>query len=116
LNLGFVQGKCVGRLHPRYQYLLCSETEHNNACTSFINHFYKVLHNSNNDTVSPTKATAKKIITTAQQRPIFHLTTIFSTTMWIHVHAGDDGLRDFLVRACSWTKRFILIEPQPSVW
>ena len=89
---------------------LCSETEHNNACTSFTNQYDKLLHINNDTLLSP------KETTTSQQRPIFHLTTIFSTTMWIHVHSGDDGLRDFLVRACSWTKRFILIEPQPSVW
>ena len=46
----------------------------------------------------------------------FHLTSIFSTTMWIHVHAGDAGLRAFLERACRWTRRFLLIEPQPSGW
>eukprot|EP00550_Attheya_septentrionalis_P010373 CAMPEP_0198281896 /NCGR_PEP_ID=MMETSP1449-20131203/1777_1 /TAXON_ID=420275 /ORGANISM="Attheya septentrionalis, Strain CCMP2084" /LENGTH=344 /DNA_ID=CAMNT_0043977899 /DNA_START=2174 /DNA_END=3208 /DNA_ORIENTATION=+ len=43
----------------------------------------------------------------------FDLTSIFSTTMWIHVHAGDNGLKDFLHRACQQTK-LLLIEPQPS--
>ena len=47
---------------------------------------------------------------------LFHLTTIFSTTMWIHVHGGDDGLRSFLVRACQWTANYLLVEPQPSGW
>ena len=89
---------------------LCSEIEHNNACTSFTNQYIKLLHNNKNDTLLSPKET------TTAQHPIFHLTTIFSTTMWIHVHSGDDGLCDFLVRACSWTKHFILIEPQPSVW
>lgn len=45
---------------------------------------------------------------------LFDLTTIFSTTMWIHVHAGDEGLRRFLERACNATSRFLLVEPQPS--
>lgn len=45
---------------------------------------------------------------------LFDLTTIFSTTMWIHVHAGDDGLRRFLERASDATSRFLLVEPQPS--
>jgi hypothetical protein len=45
----------------------------------------------------------------------FDLTSIFSTTMWIHVHAGDTGLKDFLQRACQQTK-LLLIEPQPSKW
>jgi hypothetical protein len=51
-----------------------------------------------------------------QCRRLFHLTTIFSTTMWIHVHSGDNGLRSFLERACHWTALFLLVEPQPSGW
>lgn len=46
-------------------------------------------------------------------KPRFDLTSIFSTTMWIHIHGGDDGLTDFLQRTCSLTN-FLLIEPQPS--
>eukprot|EP00814_Leptocylindrus_danicus_P012806 CAMPEP_0116041246 /NCGR_PEP_ID=MMETSP0321-20121206/24915_1 /TAXON_ID=163516 /ORGANISM="Leptocylindrus danicus var. danicus, Strain B650" /LENGTH=62 /DNA_ID=CAMNT_0003521365 /DNA_START=19 /DNA_END=204 /DNA_ORIENTATION=+ len=33
--------------------------------------------------------------------------------MWIHVHSGDDGLKAFLRRVCSWTN-VLLVEPQPS--
>jgi len=44
----------------------------------------------------------------------FHLTSIFSTTMWIHIHGGDKGLEKALGRACQCTKWFVLIEPQPS--
>jgi len=43
----------------------------------------------------------------------FHLTTIFSTTMWVHLHSGDEGLVDFLQRVCYLTD-LLLIEPQPS--
>jgi hypothetical protein len=43
----------------------------------------------------------------------FNLTSIFSTTMWIHIHSGDDGLVSFLERACSMTN-YLLVEPQPS--
>ena len=43
----------------------------------------------------------------------FDLTTLFSTTMWIHVHAGDDGLRDFLRRTCAKTDALV-VEPQIS--
>ena len=43
----------------------------------------------------------------------FDLTTLFSTTMWIHVHAGDDGLRDFLKRTCDKTD-MLVVEPQIS--
>eukprot|EP00581_Thalassiosira_minuscula_P015021 CAMPEP_0183732884 /NCGR_PEP_ID=MMETSP0737-20130205/39614_1 /TAXON_ID=385413 /ORGANISM="Thalassiosira miniscula, Strain CCMP1093" /LENGTH=367 /DNA_ID=CAMNT_0025966013 /DNA_START=34 /DNA_END=1134 /DNA_ORIENTATION=- len=86
---------------------LCSESEHNSACKSFID----AMRNK----VAKTKtieedANSKEF----KPKPIFHLTSIFSTTMWIHVHAGDEGLRDFLKRACNWTERFLLIEPQPS--
>lgn len=46
-------------------------------------------------------------------RKRFDLTTLFSTTMWIHIHAGDEGLRNFLQRTCDNTD-MILVEPQPS--
>ncbi len=45
----------------------------------------------------------------------FHLTSIFSTTMWIHIHGGDSGLIDFLQRAAEMTE-YLLLEPQPSKW
>ena len=45
----------------------------------------------------------------------FDFTTVFSTTMWIHVHAGDDGLREFLKRTCKRTN-MLLVEPQSSKW
>ena len=43
----------------------------------------------------------------------FDLTTLFSTTMWIHIHAGDEGLRDFLRRTCERTE-LLVVEPQIS--
>ena len=42
----------------------------------------------------------------------FDLITCFSVTMWIHLHHGDDGLKDFLKFVCQNTKH-LLIEPQP---
>ena len=42
------------------------------------------------------------------------LLTIFSTTMWIHVHAGDEGFRSVLQHLCHRTKHFIVLEPQSS--
>jgi Bicoid-interacting protein 3 (Bin3) len=42
------------------------------------------------------------------------LTTLFSTTMWIHIHGGDEGLRTVLQQICSCTRHWILLEPQPS--
>lgn len=80
---------------------LNSESEHNTACTSFRNEKVgqaEIKGGQNNE-----------------PQPLFHLTTIFSTTMWIHLHGGDDGLREFIERACGWTKQFLLVEPQPSV-
>mmetsp|Transcript_28121 Transcript_28121/g.39552 ORF Transcript_28121/g.39552 Transcript_28121/m.39552 type:complete len:278 (+) Transcript_28121:80-913(+) len=40
--------------------------------------------------------------------------SLFSTTMWIHVHGGDVGLREALRRICNCSRQFVLIEPQPS--
>lgn len=76
---------------------LCSNDEHNTACSSFF--------------VNTTNAQQEVI-----PQKMFFLTTIFSTTMWIHIHAGDDGLTKFLERACGWTKKYLLIEPQHSGW
>lgn len=42
------------------------------------------------------------------------LTTIFSTTMWIHIHGGDEGLRRVMRDVCESTRFWILLEPQPS--
>lgn len=42
------------------------------------------------------------------------LTSLFSTTMWIHIHGGDEGLRRVLKNLCKQTRRFLLVEPQPS--
>ena len=43
-----------------------------------------------------------------------NLLSLFSTTMWLHIHAGDDGFREILKRLCEKTKDFIIIEPQAS--
>lgn len=75
---------------------LCSDLEHNNACSTFFA--------SNNKQQEP------------KPKQMFSLTSIFSTTMWIHIHSGDDGLTRFLERACGWTKQYLLIEPQHSGW
>ena len=45
----------------------------------------------------------------------WNLTSIFSTTMWIHIHYGDSGLTQFLQRVCQQTE-LLLVEPQPSKW
>ena len=79
---------------------LCNALEHNSTAAYFSESIRS--EDMNNMNITP--------------RQIFDLTTIFSTTMWIHVHAGDEGLKDFLERACGWTKTFLLIEPQPSGW
>ena len=42
----------------------------------------------------------------------FDLVTCFSITMWIHLHHGDEGLKDFLKYLTSFA-RFVIIEPQP---
>jgi 2-polyprenyl-3-methyl-5-hydroxy-6-metoxy-1,4-benzoquinol methylase len=42
------------------------------------------------------------------------LITLLSTTMWIHVHAGDAGLKRVLEQLCRKSRRYLIIEPQPS--
>ena len=42
----------------------------------------------------------------------FTLISCFSVTLWIHLHHGDEGLKDFLKYVCRITKH-LLIEPQP---
>lgn len=46
----------------------------------------------------------------------FHLVSVFSTTMWIHINGGDDGLCAFLESAKSFLEEngILLIEPQPT--
>ena len=62
---------------------LCNAEEHNAATSAFVR---KVEEESEGyqdaDTIIP--------------HQVFDLTTIFSTTMWIHVHGGDEGLKAFL--------------------
>ena len=42
------------------------------------------------------------------------LISMLSTTMWVHVHAGDDGLKRVLEQLCRKSSRYLVIEPQPS--
>jgi len=97
---------------------LCSEIEHSNTCSTFAS------ENGINASTTPFTTTSEEngsgvalpllpLQPSLSQR-IFHLTTIFSTTMWIHIHSGDDGLHAFLTRACNYTQKYIIIEPQPS--
>jgi hypothetical protein len=97
---------------------LCLEIEHNNACSLFAS------ENGINISTTTTSSTTSEdygsgvamslIPVVPSSQPIFHLTTIFSTTIWIHIHSGDDGLYAFLTRACNHTQKYIIIEPQPS--
>ena len=41
------------------------------------------------------------------------LISLFSTTMWVHVHLGDEKFLDFIKNLCSHSE-FLLIEPQPE--
>ena len=54
-------------------------------------------------------------LTDIRKEERFDLISVFSTTMWIHAHGGDDGLKKFLQTICGMC-RFLLIEPQPSKW
>ena len=43
----------------------------------------------------------------------FNLVTLFSITMWIHLHHGDHGLKRILELSSQLTNSSVLIEPQP---
>lgn len=47
----------------------------------------------------------------AYGRNEFDIISCFSTTMWIHLNYGDDGLEKFLRRISGITK-YLLLEPQ----
>lgn len=57
-------------------------------------------------------------ITTMQQylsvlgTPTFHFISLFSITMWLHVHCGDEVFYGFLTKIASMCQS-LLIEPQP---
>lgn len=75
-------------LHSRFEVCnLCDESKHLSKYKAFLENYSEA------------------------QR--FDLTTLFSTTMWIHIHAGDEGLRDFLRRTCDRTE-LLVVEPQIS--
>merc|ERR1712224_1073186 len=42
------------------------------------------------------------------------LISLLSTTMWIHIHTGDDGLKSVLEALCRKSRKYIIIEPQTS--
>ena len=46
--------------------------------------------------------------------PASDFVTIFSTTMWLHIHGGDKGLRRVLTRLGGACRGHLLVEPQPS--
>mmetsp|Transcript_2464 Transcript_2464/g.3567 ORF Transcript_2464/g.3567 Transcript_2464/m.3567 type:complete len:414 (-) Transcript_2464:142-1383(-) len=105
---------------------LCNASSFNSIIESFFAAAEqgKKHHNSNKKYTTTTTTEKKKesslslsstttslVVEKAKQ---FDVTTIFSTTMWIHVHSGDDGLTSFLKRACDITRKLLIVEPQPS--
>lgn len=46
--------------------------------------------------------------------PRITLLSLFSTTMWLHVHLGDEQFCQLLSRLCARTTHYIIIEPQTS--
>jgi hypothetical protein len=104
---------------------LNSDVEHNAVCASFFANVVGLKEANDGEEGVDALGVGKQptgVTSTTQPPPLppsgrlFHLTTIFSTTMWIHIHGGDDGLRSFLERACQWTAKYLLVEPQPSGW
>jgi hypothetical protein len=120
---------------------LTSDVEHNEICASFLEDVDsdEILASAaseeggmgeigctDDNSIRATNGNQEQVVGASPTSPLptnqphcrrlFHLTTIFSTTMWIHVHSGDNGLRSFIERACHWTALFLLVEPQPSGW
>lgn len=59
-----------------------------------------------------TKSDAKA----GRRSSFFHFISVFSTTMWIHINHGDDGLRAFFITVKSFLLPHfsaLLVEPQP---
>lgn len=55
----------------------------------------------------------QSFLTTRMQKDRIDLISIFSTTMWVHIHHGDEGLISLIQSICSLCNH-LLIEPQPS--
>jgi hypothetical protein len=72
------------------------------------------------DCVDFTKAdqidTLRSKLATTYDIQEFHLITVFSTTMWIHINVGDEGLHQFFsaVKTFLAPKGVLLVEPQPG--
>lgn len=86
---------------------LTNALDHLNVCENFFS--------SDAACTSDGKAEGERKQTQRDCRVCFDLCSIFSTTMWIHVHSGDEGLKLFLKRASAMCN-VLLIEPQPSKW
>ena len=103
---GRKEASSSSRIHATFEVCnVCDPEALNKACDEF----WSNTKNCSSDT----EEESDKGRTSSQKR--FDLTTVFSTTMWIHIHAGDDGLRNLLRRVCERTE-MLLIEPQPSRW
>ena len=87
---------------------ICDKHNHLSICSSFLGNHTSTI----NVKVEDSK---KRTMPNSDKQTRFDLISIFSTTMWIHIHSGDDGLKEFLKRTCEMTNA-ILIEPQPSKW
>lgn len=86
---------------------LTNALDHLNVCENFFQ--------SDAACTSDDEAEGERKQTQKDCRVCFDLCSIFSTTMWIHVHSGDEGLKLFLKRASAMCN-VLLIEPQPSKW
>lgn len=43
----------------------------------------------------------------------FSLVTCFSTTMWIHIHGGNNILKEFILYICEISEKLII---EPQIW
>ena len=73
--------------------------------------FREVIKNFLSSTTKDSAVVDRTFIKTL--RPAVHLVTCFSTTMWVHVNRGDDGLHLFLGELANAADVALVVEPQP---
>lgn len=107
------EGKVKGAAHAQSSEFqvcnLCDATDHDEACRKYLAQWHTAPADHEDENSNGNLHEGN----TCSRR--FDITTLFSTTMWIHVHSGDAGLKAFLRRVCNWTN-VLLVEPQPSKW
>ncbi len=121
-----IQVKCLGldidsNLIQRANRKYCKSTmnenhHHHDSHISNVHATFQTCNIANNDTLKSKCTSFLQFIDNINNNnnsQRFDIISIFSTTMWIHIHHGDDGLKSLLQSICEMCN-YIIIEPQPS--